>query len=169
MGLIGRYQAADFCVYPRGCQVICRTDRGLEVGSVMCSIDEQSDLPVAGMLLRQLGSEDKLIVNRLEKFRDRAFKACSEKIVQRKLSSILVEVEHLFDGQSLYFYFIGEVSSELEALTEELAETYDRKVRFKKFAETLAHGCGPGCGTTASKCGTAGGCASCSISGGCGS
>ena len=167
MGLVGRYQAADFCVYPRGCRVICRTDRGLEVGSVLCSIDQQGDLPVAGILLRQLGSEDQLIVNRLEKFRDRAFKACSEKIAQRKLGSILVDVEHLFDGQSLYFYFIGEVSSELEALTGELAETYDRKVRFKKFAETLAHGCGPGCGTTASRCGTEGGCASCSISGGC--
>lgn len=169
MGWVGRYQAADFSTYPRGCRVICRTDRGLEVGSVLCSVEESSGLPVAGTLLRQLGAEDELIVNRLQKFRDRAFDACIQKIAQRKLDSILVDVEHLFDGQSLYFYFIGEVSAELESLTAELAETYDRKVRFKKFAETLAQGCGPGCGTTASRCGTEGGCASCSIVGGCGS
>ena len=167
MGWVGRYRAADFCVYPRGSKVICRTDRGLEVGSVLCSIEDPTELPIAGTLLRPLGSEDQLIVNRLEKFRDRAFQACSEKIAQRNLGSILVDVEHLFDGQSLYFYFLGEVSSELESLTAELAETYDRKVRFKKFAERLASGCGPGCGTTASKCGTEGGCASCSIAGGC--
>jgi cell fate regulator YaaT (PSP1 superfamily) len=169
MGWVGRYQAADFRVYPRGCRVICRTERGLEVGNVLCALDGPGDLPVAGTLLRQLGVEDQLIVNRLEKFRDRAFQACADKIVQRGLDSILVDVEHLFDGQSLYFYFVGEVSAELESLTAELAETYDRKVRFKKFAETLSHGCGPGCGTTASRCETSGGCASCGISGGCGS
>ena len=46
-----------------------------------------------------------------------------------------MDVEHLFDGQSLYFYFLGEVQPEWESLTTELAATYEAKVRFQPFAE----------------------------------
>jgi hypothetical protein len=79
---------------------------------------------------------------------------------------LLVDVEHTFDGESVYFYFLGEITPELEALTEELGAVYARKVRFKKFSETLANGCGPNCGTGEGSCSPSG-CASCSLSGGC--
>ncbi len=167
MGVVGRFQAADFRVYPRDSKVICRTQRGLEVGTVLCPIEANGDHPTDGTLLRHVGSEDQLILERLEKFRDRAFQACCDKLAERRIQSLLVDVEHLFDGQSVYFYFLGEVSPQLEALTDELASTYDRKVRFKKFAETLAQGCGPDCGTGDAKC-SSDSCGSCALAEGCG-
>ena len=167
MGLIGRYEAADHHVYTRGTEVVCRTQRGLEVGTVLCQFEQPTGLSVSGKLLRPVGPEDRLIIDRLERFRDRAFLACQEKLAEVNLKAILVDVEHLFDGESLYFYFLGDSNDKLESITEELAATYDRKVKFKRFAETLAQGCGPGCGTTASACGSQNGCASCGISGGC--
>ena len=57
------------------------------------------------------------------------------------------DVEHLFDGAGLFFYFLGEVPAEAEHFTQQLAEQYETTVEFRKFAETLAEGCGPGCGT----------------------
>ena len=98
----------------------------------------------------------------------RQFHACESLLAERGISATLVDVEHLFDGESIYFYFLGETTPELEAITTQLAETYERKVRFKKFAETLANGCGPDCGTGESGC-SSGGCGSCSLAGGCGS
>ena len=80
-----------------------------------------------------------------------------------------MDVEHLFDGQSLYFYFLGEVTPELDAITGELAEIYETKVQFRKFAETLVKGCGPDCGTedaAGNGCGT-GGCATCAAASAC--
>ena len=182
MGLVGRFESADFGVYPRDAKVICRTGRGLEFGSVICPLDAASESdndgstgngqgkPVQsnGQILRRVGSEDQLILDRLERHRDKAFKACQKLIKERELPGVLVDVEHLFDGESVFFYFLGEVDPRLESLTNELASTYERKVRFKKFAETLANGCGPDCGTGESKCAT-GGCGSCALSGGCGS
>src|SRR2546430_11543646 len=47
----------------------------------------------------------------------------------------------------LFFYFLGDVTPELEAYTGRLAETYEANVQFRKFTETLIEGCGPGCGT----------------------
>ncbi len=172
MGVVGRFDSADFNLYPRDAKVICRTQRGLEFGIVICPIENESEAPatptIAGQILRQTGSEDNLILERLERHRDKAFFACQKLITDRRVPGVLVDVEHLFDGESVYFYFLGDVDTRLEAITNELATTYERKVRFKKFAETLANGCGPDCGTGESKCST-GGCGSCALSGGCGS
>lgn len=165
MGAVGKFASADHRSYSPDAHVICRTSRGLEVGKVICCL-EQDDVSLErdGDLLRNVGSEDRAIIERLDRFRDRAFNACSDLIVQRGLKATLVDVEHVFDGQSIWFYFLGEVDPEVEALTEELAEVYESKVKFRKFAETLANGCGPDCGT-GSSCSD---CGSCALSGGCG-
>ena len=175
MGVVGRYDAIDFRSYGRDTHVICRTARGLEAGKVLCDVtgsdplsSENPDLLPTGELLRQAGREDQLILERLERHRDKAFRACERLLNQQGIAATLVDVEHLFDGESIFFYFLGEMTAELEAVTAQLAETYEQKVRFKKFAETLANGCGPDCGTGESGC-SSGGCGSCSLAGGCAS
>lgn len=163
-GAPGKFSAADHQVHDRGNKVVCRTSRGLEVGEVVCQLElECAGDDLDGQLLRRMGREDHAIAERLSRFRDRAFNACEGLLRERKLSATLVDVEHLFDGQSIWFYFLGEVSAEVEALTGELAEVYESKVKFRKFAETLANGCGPTCGT-GSSCSS---CSGCSV-GGCG-
>ena len=153
MGVLGTFEAVDFRTYARDQRVICRTRRGLEWGTVVCDVGHQSlahnEVPHAksvtcdGELLRRTTPDDEMILERLDRFRDGAFEACRELLLKRKLRVTLVDVEHMFDGESLFFYFLGETDSRVEALTEELAETYDRKVKFKKFAESLSQGCGP--------------------------
>ena len=172
MGAVGKFVAADSCVYVRDSDVICRTQRGLERGQVICelpeaeSFDPESD-STDGSILRPTTPEDQLILDRLERHRDKAFHACQQLLVERGFKNVLVDVEHLFDGESVFFYFLGAPDPALEKLTEHLAETYDRKVRFKKFAESLAEGCGPDCGTKEGGCSSTG-CGSCKLSGSCG-
>ena len=169
LGHVGRFESADGRVFSRNDEVICRTRRGLEVGSIMCPVDdfETAEVPESdGQVMRQVTPDDQMILNRIDKFRDRAFAACCRLLDEQNLSAVLVDVEHLFDGQSLYFYFLGEVPDQVHELTGQLAEEYEKKVKFRKFAETLASGCGPDCGTGASKCST-GGCGTCSMSGSC--
>jgi cell fate regulator YaaT (PSP1 superfamily) len=164
LGRIGRFVAANHRYFDRDTEVVVRTSRGLEVGEVICALEfEGGKAELDGELLRQLGREDRAIAERIDRFRDKAFVACQSLLSERQLKATLVDVEHLFDGQSIWFYFLGEVSPDVEALTNELAETYESKVKFRKFAETLANGCGPECGTGVS-CGSCSGCAV----GGCG-
>lgn len=157
--------------YPRGSRVICRTSRGLEVGEVLAPIGDDGGFGNSdGSLLRGMTPEDHLLLARLEKHKDEAYSACQLLLAERRVSAVLMDVEHLFDGRSLYFYFLGEVTPELETITEELAETYETQVQFRKFADTLTAGCGPGCGTeeaTGGGCGD-GGCSTCSVASACG-
>src|SRR5262245_13949578 len=162
MGQVGRFRAVDAVLYPRHSRVIVRTRRGLEIGEVLAATDNDDDgrLFPDGEILRGMTVEDELLQARLEKHRQEAYQACATLLQDKRLSATLVDVEHLFDGQGLFFYFLGEVTPELEAYTRRLADTYEAKVQFRKFTETLIEGCGPGCGTEEAK--GQGGCESCS-------
>jgi len=180
MGTVARMTSADAQVYPRSSRVICRTPRGLEVGEVLSAVEESANVagdpdeltkPPLGTVLRRMTVEDDLLLARIEKHKHEAFEACERQLVERGIPAVLLDAEHLFDGQSLLFYFLGDTSPELDELTRELGETYDAHVQFSKFAETLTTGCGPGCGTEDAEgggCGS-GGCSTCAVLSACGS
>jgi cell fate regulator YaaT (PSP1 superfamily) len=172
MGHVGRFTAVDAVAYPRASRVIVRSSRGLEIGEVLGPAEEAVVRGTTdGSILRGMTDEDELLETRLEKNRQKALDACADRLTERGIAATLFDVEHLFDGRSLFFYFLGEVTPEIEAITSELAEVYDSAAEFRKFSETLATGCGPGCGTEAAE-GHGGGCTlcakACAVSGACG-
>jgi cell fate regulator YaaT (PSP1 superfamily) len=157
LGHVGRFTAVDAVRYPRDCRVVVRTPRGLELGEVLAPPGEAADdAPADGSILRGLTVEDHLLEARLERNRQAAYDACAGRLVELGLPAVLMDVEHLFDGRSLVFYFLGEMTPRLEVLTEELAEVYETHVQFRRFSDAVTEGCGPGCGTEA-----AAGCKTC--------
>ncbi len=163
LGHLGRFTSADVEDRPHGCRVVVQTTRGIETGELLLSqaMSSHDASPVEGSLLRAMTVDDELLEARLQQNRLSAIEKCAERIAELELPVSLVDVEPLFDGQTIVFYFLGEETPEVERLVEELAETYETKVQFRRFAETLDVGCGPDCGT-----GTSTGCGSCS-EGGC--
>lgn len=103
--------------------------------------------------------EDELLEARLQQHRHAAFETCAALLAERSIPATLLDVEQLFDGGGLFFYFLGDPPAEADALTGDLAAAYEAKVEFQRFAETLEQGCGPGCGTEEAM--GQGGCSSC--------
>jgi cell fate regulator YaaT (PSP1 superfamily) len=171
MGQVGRFSAVDAVRYPRHSRVVVRTRRGLEIGDVLTPPDDRDDARAFadGEILRGMTVQDDLLQARLEKNRQQAYAACASMLSDNGLSAVLVDVEHLFDGQGLFFYFLGDVPREVEAYTERLADAYEAKVQFRKFSEALIEGCGPGCGTEEAKGqGGCDSCTSCAVASACG-
>ncbi|MCO6457481.1 MAG: hypothetical protein J5I93_19450 [Pirellulaceae bacterium] len=167
LGHVGAFNSVDACRYPRGARVICRTHRGLELGEVLQPVSSQSPQS-AGALLRGVTVEDELLLARLESHRDAAYDACCRLLRERHLPSTLMDVEHLFDGRSLYFYFWGHITPEIEEVTGELAGLYAQEIQLRRFTETLTEGCGPGCGTEQAAGGcSSGGCSTCGLAAAC--
>ena len=167
LGHVGRFTAVDAVRYPRDERVVVRTGRGLELGQVLAPPGDEPDTSSAdGSILRGLTVEDQLLAARLEKNRQAAFEACAARLDAARSPAVLMDVEHLFDGRTLVFYFLGEMTDKLQALTDELAELYEAHVQFRRFTEAVSEGCGPGCGTeTAAGCKT---CVSgCAVAGAC--
>ena len=92
----------------------------------------------------------------------RAFNACRQLLDERQIAVELIDAEQLLDGETIFFYFLGDPPAEMADLVEELAKHYDARVEFRQFEAGLEAGCGPGCGTEAAP-----GCTSCD-DGGCG-
>src|SRR4051794_14534725 len=121
MGQVGRFAAVDAVRYPRHSRVIVRTRRGLEVGDVLAPPDDRDDSHTFadGDLLRGVTVQDELLQARLEKNRQEAYAACSTMLAESGVSAALVDVEPLFDGQGLFFYFPGNVTPQLEEFTQQ--------------------------------------------------
>lgn len=161
LGHVGRFSAVDAVAYPRRTRVVVRSQRGLEVGEVLAGPDGEAlgAGESSGQILRRMSVQDDLLEARLERRRHEAFAACQRLLADAGQPAALVDVEHLFDGEGLFFYFLGDPPPAAVEVTQRLAETYEAAVEFRKFAETLAEGCGPGCGTEEAK--GQGGCDSC--------
>ncbi len=156
LGHIGRFTSVDAVRYPRGTRVVVRTGRGLEVGEILAE-PQGSDVESAdGSILRGVTVADDLLLARLEKNRADAYEACAARLAQLSTPTVLMDVEYLFDGRTLVFYFLGEMTTELDALTNELAGIYESRVQFRQFVDAVNEGCGPECGTEA-----AAGCKTC--------
>lgn len=168
MGHVGRFRSSDGARHARGRRVIVRTTRGLELGETLAA-EPDSMAETDGPLLRRVTVEDELLAERLQRNRDAAFTACVERLAEAGSNAALLDVELLFDGRGLYFYYLGEVDPIAEAISAELAEAYDAEARFGAFAEAVEEGCGPGCGTADAEngCGTNGGCTSCAVAAAC--
>jgi hypothetical protein len=171
LGHVGRFTSVDAVSYPRDTGVVVRTSRGLETGQVLGPAEDAVLRGAAdGSILRGMTDADQLLKSRLEKNRQQAIDACTQRLAERNVVATLLDIEHLFDGRSVFFYFLGEVTPEIESITSELAEVYDATAQFRKFSETLSEGCGPGCGTE--EAAGHGGCTlcakACAVSGACG-
>lgn len=148
----------------RGSLVLCRTNRGIESAEVLTEIasraEVDSDLATSewdGVVLRGLSTEDQLLNAQLRDLANEAFTECQQWLQTQGRTEVLLEVEPLMDGQTLYFHFLGEPASELLDPLQTLGEIYQTKVQESRFANLLEHGCGPGCGTEErSNCGPAG-------------
>lgn len=162
---VGRFAAVDGTRYPRGAPVIVRTARGLEVGEVLRAPEDDAQKDRAdGKLLRGMTAEDELLEARLHQNREAALAACTQRINELGIEAVLVDVELLFDGRSLFFYFLGETNDRLEEALDELAQSFETVAQIRRFSDTLAEGCGPGCGTDQAQ---GGGCTTCASGAGC--
>lgn len=166
-GQVGRFRLTDDFDFSRGARAVCRTSRGIEVAQILAptSHNHLSD----GTILRKMTPEDHFLWAHLQKLASEAHASCQKWLKQNGVSEILIDVEPLLDGRTLYFHFLSEVPPSIQTTLDGLVATYERQVRESKFAQLLEHGCGPGCGTEEAEngCSTKRGCAVCQIASHC--
>lgn len=167
-GQVGRFTTAGE-TFRRGSRVICRTARGLEIGSVLNELKgawAASD-SADGQIVRRLTTEDQLLWGHLQELALQSQSACQTWLIASHSSDQLLEVEPLFDGRTLYFHFLNSVSPATDAQLDKLASIFQETVAGSHFSHLLKNGCGPGCGTAEAERGCGGACHSCTVSSRC--
>ena len=125
MRLLGEYSGLAGVEHPRGQRVIVRTERGTEVGEVLCPATDRSALflenPAKGEIIRVASPTDLTGELRLADDRKAAFATCSEFITKRRLQMDLVDVEVIFGCERMVFYYLSEKRVDFRELVKDLA------------------------------------------------
>ena len=137
MRFIGQFEPTDETVYRRDTPVVVRTERGLELGHVLCETSPRAvellTEPTGGHILRTLTDDDRQQVERLREKGRSAYDTCARFIEQRKLQMELVDVEHLFGGERIIFYFLAEKRVDFRELVKDLAREYQTRIELRQI------------------------------------
>jgi cell fate regulator YaaT (PSP1 superfamily) len=137
MRFLGEFAAAEGTPYLRGDSVVVRSERGLELGEVLCEASERAVKliaePTGGQLVRRLSKQDHAEVARIREAEVREFETCNRFIAARKLQMELVDVEHLFGGERIIFYFLAEKRVDFRELVKDLAREYRTRIEMRQI------------------------------------
>ena len=122
----------------RGDYVIIRTDRGLEIGQVLCEatgeVLEQfpNELP-RGTLVRLMTHEDANELNRIHYHETEEFQTCLKCIARLGLQMHLVDIEHIFGGERIVVYYLAEGRIDFRELVKVLAMEFQTRIEMRQI------------------------------------
>ncbi|HEY8502941.1 MAG TPA: regulatory iron-sulfur-containing complex subunit RicT [Gemmataceae bacterium] len=137
MRFLGEYEANPGPVYRRGDAVILKTPRGLEAGQVLCPSTPEAlaalPEPTAGQVLRRMTDDDRQRLEYLERNKAREYDRARELIAEHGLPMQLVDVEHLFGGERIIFYFLAEKRVDFRELVKHMARTFQTRIELRQI------------------------------------
>ncbi len=123
--------------YSRGQSVVLRTNRGLEVGEVLCEATEhvigQMDNPVYGQILREVGDDDIEKSASTETQRRELTQICQKRVDELKLDLKLVDVEKLFGGERIIVFYLAEQRVDFRELVKLLANDLQTRIEMRQI------------------------------------
>ena len=136
MRFVGEFDPGD-AAYDRGVDVVVRTERGLEVGQILCRATERAmsllSEPTRGRIVRELSEHDREERDRLRQAERHEMEVCGRFVEQRRLQMELVDVEHLFGGERIVFYFLAEKRVDFRELVRDLAREFQTRIEMRQI------------------------------------
>jgi cell fate regulator YaaT (PSP1 superfamily) len=137
MRFLGEFHPAPLVVPRRGDRVIVQTERGTEMGEVLCPATPQmvAAIPDAthGELLRLATAEDHAKAAQLRSLREADYAAATRLIQQHHLPMQLVDVERLFGGERIIFYFLSENRVDFRELVKSMAREFHTRIELRQI------------------------------------
>ena len=89
--------------------------------------------PTKGSIVRLLSQDDRQRIERLLDNERQEFDSCRRLIGQRHLQMELVDVEHLFGGERIVFYFLAEKRVDFRELVKDLAREFQTRIEMRQI------------------------------------
>lgn len=137
MRMLGEFAAENGAAYSRGTRVVVRTERGLELGDLLCVATKQAVAylpePTKGEILRSMTTDD---IQREEKIRADSklqFETAGRLVAEHHLAMQLVDVEPIFGGERLVFYFLSEKRVDFRELVRAMAREFQARIELRQI------------------------------------
>jgi cell fate regulator YaaT (PSP1 superfamily) len=135
--VLGEFAAPVNARFPRLSDVIVRSERGQEWGTVLCPAHSRAlELlaePSRGQILRLASPEDLARRDKLVESQKSEFEIGARLVAERRLQMEMVDVEHLFGGERLVFYFLAEKRVDFRDLVKDLAREFQTRIELRQI------------------------------------
>ena len=135
---LGEFSAKRQEKIVRGDDVIVRSDRGVEFGMVLCAADEKTneylgDNVRTGRILRPASDEDRRSLEEVAAREKTVFKNGQAMIAERKLQMQLVDIEQIFGGERIVFYYLAEKRVDFRELVKGMAREFNTRIEMRQI------------------------------------
>jgi cell fate regulator YaaT (PSP1 superfamily) len=137
MRYLGEYTGLADQEHVRGQRVVVQSDRGTELGEVLCPATDRTALflenPVKGEILRVASPDDLGAEISLKETRKTGFDACLQFIAKRRLQMELVDVEVILGHERIVFYYLAEKRVDFRELVKDLARVLHTRIEMRQI------------------------------------
>lgn len=123
--------------YGRGEKVLLQTDRGTELGEILCRADDRSarylETSTRGEILRKATRDDSRNAEALTAIQRDGYEACLRLIKERRLQMNLVDVEAILGGERLVFYYLADKRVDFRELVKDLARIFRTRIEMRQI------------------------------------
>jgi cell fate regulator YaaT (PSP1 superfamily) len=137
MRYVGEFAAPPNAAFRRGDVLVLRTERGTEAGELLCPSTPQTLAqipdPTRGQILRKATAADLVQIAGLKAKQDAEYEATTRLIAQYRVAMQIVDVEHLFGGEKIVFYFIAETRVDFRELVKGMAREFHTRIELRQI------------------------------------
>lgn len=135
MRILGVMKARE--EYRYGDEVVVRSERGTELGTVLCeatpaSLDQMSE-PTHGRILRRPNADDRNQWSKLQNKTSDDMVVCQRCVDTLRLDMQLVDVERILGGERVVVYYLAEQRVDFRQLVRDLAREFQTRIEMRQI------------------------------------
>jgi cell fate regulator YaaT (PSP1 superfamily) len=138
MRQLGEFAGRERQPLARSSSVIIRSERGVEWGEVLCEATERTQTYLGvtstqGKILREASADDVRARDEQRAREQSFFQKGRDVIAERGLPMQLIDVEQVFGGERVVFYYTSEARVDFRDLVKQLATTLNSRIEMRQI------------------------------------
>lgn len=122
----------------RGDDVVVRSDRGVEFGIVLCDANDKTNSYLGenvrtGRILRLASDEDRRSLEEVSAREKDCYAIAQGMIEERRMQMQLVDVEQVFGGERMVFYYLAEKRVDFRELVKQMAREFNTRIEMRQI------------------------------------
>jgi cell fate regulator YaaT (PSP1 superfamily) len=139
MRLLGDFEVRRGTLLRRGAEVIVRSERGVEWGTVLCPATERTSEYLgntrsnSGRVLRIATNEDHRTRSETAEREKQFFIQAAAMISERFVKMQLIDIEQIFGGERLILYYLSEGRVDFRELVKGMAREFNMRIEMRQI------------------------------------
>lgn len=139
MRLLGEFEGRRQQFFQRGEEVVVRSERGVEWGTILCRATERTteylgqNKGAGGRILRTASDEDRRSRAENGEREKEFFRSANQMVRDRSIQMQLVDAEQIFGGERVIFYYLSEKRVDFRDLVKQMAREFNARIEMRQI------------------------------------